>query len=61
MSDTSFTGIFGLGERANKDFFFKDGVYSMWAKDIPTPIEDGKTPGNNLYGTHPFYMYKLDV
>lgn len=28
-----FTGIFGLGERVNKDFFFKDGVYSMWTRD----------------------------
>ena len=28
-----YTGIFGLGERASKDFFFQDGVYTMWAKD----------------------------
>jgi alpha-glucosidase len=33
----------------------------MWARDIPTPIENGKTPGNNLYGVHPFYMYKLEA
>lgn len=26
-----FTGIFGLGERANTDFFYQDGVYTMWA------------------------------
>lgn len=28
-----FKGIFGLGERASHDFFFKNGVYSMWNKD----------------------------
>jgi len=29
----NFKGIFGLGERVNKDFFFKDGVYSMYSRD----------------------------
>jgi len=29
----------------------------MWAKDIPSPIETGELPGNNIYGTHPFLMY----
>jgi alpha-glucosidase (family GH31 glycosyl hydrolase) len=57
-TDDKFTGIFGLGERVNKDFFFKDGVYSMWARDQPNTDETGKSPGNNMYGTHPFYMYK---
>lgn len=59
QASDQYTGIFGLGERANPNFFFKDGVYSMWAKDIPTPVENGKAPGNNMYGTHPFYMYKF--
>lgn len=30
----------------------------MWTKDIPTPIETGKAPGNEMYGVHPFYMFK---
>ncbi len=34
-----FRGIFGLGERASFDFFIQDGVYSLWSKDIPTPID----------------------
>ena len=57
---TGANGIFGLGERAFKEsFYYKDGVYSMWARDLGyTPYEDGKSPGNNLYSTHPFYMYK---
>lgn len=54
----AFQGILGLGERASKDFFLKDGVYGMWARDQPTPDEDGTLPGKNMYGTHPFYMYK---
>jgi len=37
--DDNFRDIFGLGERASTDFFYQDGVYSMWTKDIPTPIE----------------------
>ena len=50
--------MFGLGERATKDFFYKSGVYSMWAKDIDNPVENGKLPGKNNYGVHPFYMFK---
>ena len=30
----------------------------MWSRDIPTPIENGKPPGNNMYGVHPYFMYK---
>lgn len=33
LKGNDFKGIFGLGERANKDFFLKDGVYSMWSRD----------------------------
>jgi hypothetical protein len=32
--DEDFKGIIGLGERAQKDFFLKSGVYSIWARDI---------------------------
>ena len=56
--DPDFKGVFGLGERAAEDIFLKDGVYSMWARDSLTPDESGKPPGNNMYGTHPFFMYK---
>ena len=57
-SEAEFKGVFGLGERATKDFFFKTGVYSMWAKDIDNPVENGRLPGSNNYGVHPFYMFK---
>jgi hypothetical protein len=53
-----FKGIFGIGERANFDFFYKDGVYSLWTRDVTTPIDYGNLPGSNMYGTHPCYMYK---
>ena len=53
-----FTGVFGLGQRANKNFFFQDGVYSMHTRDQPTPDEDGQSPGKNMYGVHPVFMYK---
>jgi hypothetical protein len=56
--EASFRGIFGLGERATTDFFFKSGVYSMWAKDIDNPWENGRLPGKQVYGVHPFYMFK---
>ena len=48
----------GLGERVQEDLFYQDGVYSMWNRDATTPKEDGRPPGNNIYGTHPFFMYK---
>lgn len=53
-----FKGIFGLGERANKDFFYESGVYTIWGKDQGTPDEDGKAPTKGMYGTHPFYMFR---
>ena len=48
----------GLGERSQKDLFYKDGIYSMWAVDEPTKVEDGKLPGKQAYGVHPFFMYQ---
>jgi alpha-glucosidase (family GH31 glycosyl hydrolase) len=55
-----FRGIFGLGERVGGNLFYPDGVYSMWARDVASPVENGKAPGNNLYGTHPFYVYQVN-
>ena len=46
----------GLAERTVSDLFLPDGIYSLWSKDIPNPIEDGRLPAKNLYGVHPFYM-----
>lgn len=45
-------------DQVSSDLFLKDGVYSLWAYDTADPVEDGKPPGKNMYGTHPFYMAK---
>lgn len=58
LNDADFSGVFGLGERASHDFFLQDGIYGMWARDQPTPDEMGTLPGANMYGTHPYFMYK---
>lgn len=36
-SEDTFRGVFGLSERASKDFFYKSGVYSLFARDIDNP------------------------
>lgn len=61
LKGDQFTGIFGLGERANKDFFFQDGIYTSWTRDHPIFDEDGRAPSKGLYGTHPFYMFRHNV
>ena len=58
-TDNTFrTGILGLTERVATDLFLETGVYSLWSRDVADPEETGKAPGNNMYGTHPFYMGK---
>ena len=46
----------GLAERTSNDLFLPTGVYSLWSRDIPNPVEKGELPASNLYGVHPFYM-----
>lgn len=48
----------GLAERIVYDLFLPDGIYSLWTRDTASPTEDGKLPGKNMYGVHPFYMGK---
>lgn len=55
-----FQGIFGLGERVSSLLTYQDGVYSMFARDAGTPTDHGTIPGSNVYGVHPFYMFKTD-
>ena len=47
--------LFGLGERVG-DLFLEEGVYTIWNRDEPSPIENSQRPGNNIYGTHPIYF-----
>ena len=56
VTDISTTGlIYGLGERVG-DFFLKEGIYTTWSRDAMDPIDDGKPPGKNIYGSHPIYF-----
>lgn len=50
--------VFGLGERIHK-FELKDGVYSVFSFD-QTAEETGVPPGNNMWGSHPFYLVHLN-
>lgn len=45
-----------MAERTSNDLFLGDGVYSLWTRDEPNPIERGELPASNNYGVHPFYM-----
>lgn len=49
----------GTGDRAPQQFFLKPGLYTSYARDIPTPVETGKPPGNNMYGVHPILYTQL--
>lgn len=53
-----FEGILGLGDQVSGELFLKDGVYSFWNRDEPDPVQSRTLPGANLYGTHPFFMYR---
>ena len=50
--------VFGLGERVDK-FELGDGLYSLWNYDNIVE-ETGLPPGNNLYGSHMFYLMHLN-
>jgi hypothetical protein len=54
--DPGFQGVMGLTEQVSKNLFLPTGVYSLWSRDIPDPVETGTPPGSNMYGTHPMLM-----
>jgi len=60
LAGSDFNGIYGLGERVQKDLPYPDGVYTMYARDAVMPLEDGKVPGKGTYGTFPFYLFRTD-
>ena len=53
------TGIWGLGERISS-FFYETGVYTSLARDNGSPFDNGKPPGNGMYGHHPVYFGRSD-
>ena len=54
--------VYGMGERVH-NFTLLNGTYTLWNKDnhLLSPIDDAKSPGKNLYGSHPFYMAKVST
>ena len=52
--------IMGLAEQVSADLYLNDGVYSLWANGAADPVQTGTLPGNNMYGTHPFYMFQQE-
>eukprot|EP01022_Parablepharisma_sp_SALTPOND_P008024 TRINITY_DN135087_c3_g1_i1.p1 TRINITY_DN135087_c3_g1~~TRINITY_DN135087_c3_g1_i1.p1 ORF type:complete len:1866 (+),score=156.31 TRINITY_DN135087_c3_g1_i1:1756-7353(+) len=49
--------LFGLGERIHS-FELGDGIYSIFNNDA-TSEETGVPPGNNMWGSHAFYLVHL--
>lgn len=50
--------LFGLGERNQKGFRFREGIYTLYSKDVPQIVEDGQAPGKNVYSSQPAYLMK---
>lgn len=50
--------FFGLGERNAKGFRFREGTYTLWAKDVPELLEDGRPPGKGVYSSQPVYLMR---
>jgi hypothetical protein len=52
----NYKGVMGLAEQVSSDLFLPDGVFSLWSRDQPDPVQTGKIPASNMYGTHPVYF-----
>jgi len=48
--------VYGFGERAYK-FKLDPGIYTIWGRDEPDVLEDGKG-GGNIYGHHPVGLFR---
>lgn len=47
----------GLGERFQRHFHVVDGRWTIWNKDKPWKIDEGKlTISDQTYGHHPIYL-----
>lgn len=51
--------VWGLGEQVTDQYYLQDGIYSFWNRDNPGEnYSTSSLPGKNIYGTHPFFMFK---
>jgi len=48
--------VYGFGERAYK-FKLNPGIYTIWGRDEPDVLEDGKG-GGNIYSHHPVGLFR---
>ena len=52
--------VYGLGERTTEEFELCSGrdecQYTLWGKDVASPLDDGGGGGKGAYGQQPFYM-----
>ena len=52
--------LFGIGERVTEDFTLCSGrdtcSYTLWGKDVASPVDDGSGGCKGTYGQQPFYM-----
>ena len=62
LTGDGFHGLMGLGERVlENSLWYETGVYSMWNRGDTPKVDTGRPAGGNLYGTHPFYMYRANL
>jgi alpha-glucosidase/lysosomal alpha-glucosidase len=50
--------FFGLGERNQRGFRFREGIYTLYARDEPKIMENGHAPGKHVYSSHPVYLMR---
>jgi hypothetical protein len=48
----------GLGEEPTWTSFIRMESRACGQKILRTPIDYGKLPASNIYGSHPYFMYK---
>jgi len=46
----------GLADQTATDLFLGNGTYTLWNRGAPEPVQTGKYPSENTYGSHPFIM-----
>jgi hypothetical protein len=47
-----------MGERNQKGFRFREGIYTLMARDEPKMMENGKPPGKHCYSSQPVYLMR---
>ena len=52
------SNIFGLGERVHKLKLQFPGLYTIWNRDLPGVIDDGRAGAKNTHGAHPMYLMR---